>query len=242
MKGGPVTKSTGRRQARPFWYKRPFDLTILVLAHVLLLPLWLPLWTCIPLLVWLEDGGPGFYRQRRAGRDGWVFTILKFRTMAPDGDVNGPTWTTRDDPRVTRAGKFLRRTALDELREVLSILKGDMSLVRPKVLYIKEQEWLEQQIPGFEQRLLVLPGLTGLAQVYVRTDNAPDKFRYDLAYLERMGPWLDVKLLILSALNTIMGRWDHRSGKLTMAAESYRTECRPDVTVEYSRPTDVVDK
>ena len=136
-------------------YKRRFDLTVLVLAHMLLMPLWLLLWTIIPVLIWLSDRGPVFYKQKRVGKDGQVFTILKFRTMVPGAESTGPAWTTEGDPRVTRFGKLLRRMALDELPETLSIWKGDMSLVGPRALDLEEQRGLEQQIPGFAQRLQV---------------------------------------------------------------------------------------
>lgn len=194
-------------------YKLWFDLTVLILAHLLLLPLWVLLWSVVPLLIWLGDRGPVFYRQERAGKGGRIFTILKFRTMVLDADRKGPAWTIEGDPRVTRVGKLLRRTALDELPGVLSIWKRDMSLVGPRALDVEEQRSFEHEISGFESRLQVLPGLTGLAQVYDRTDDAYDKFHYDLEYLGRMGPWLDTKLLILSVWNTLGGRWDQRSGK-----------------------------
>jgi len=194
-------------------YKSWFDRTVLVMAHLLLLPLWLLLWTFIPLFIWLGDRGPVFFRQERAGKHGRVFTILKFRTMVSNADRMGPAWTTDADPRVTRVGKLLRRTALDELPEVLNIWKGEMSLVGPRALDVAEQGSLEESIPGFEQRLQVSPGLTGLAQIYDRSDNAYDKFRYDLSYLDRMSPWLDVRLLVLSVWNTLGARWDQRRGK-----------------------------
>ena len=82
-------------------YKRPFDLVVLFLAHLLVLPLWAILWVVIPLLVWLEDRGPVFYRQKRSGKDGQVFTVLKFRTMVPDAKERGPAWTVEDDPRTS---------------------------------------------------------------------------------------------------------------------------------------------
>lgn len=202
-------------------YKRWFDLTILILAHLVLLPLWLALWTLIPLVIWLGDRGPIFYRQERAGRDGRPFSILKFRTMVPDAANRGPAWTTEGDPRVTRVGRILRRTALDELPEVLSIWKGDMSFVGPRALDVGEQKALESKVPGFDQRLRALPGLTGLAQIYDRTDDAAIKFRYDLEYVQRMGLWLDLRLMFLSVCNTVLGRWDKRSSK---------------VAVDYTRP------
>lgn len=200
--------STGRDS-----YKAWFDLTVLVSAHLLLLPLWLLLWILLPTLIWLDDRGPVFYKQRRAGKDGKPFTVLKFRTMVSDADRKGPAWTTDGDPRVTRVGRLLRRTALDELPEMLNILRREMSFVGPRALDVEEQQSLEAQIPGFEKRLQVPPGLAGLAQVYDPSDDAYDKFRYDLIYLERMSPWLDAKLLLLSMRNTLGGQWDHRRGK-----------------------------
>ena len=227
------------------WYTRPFDLGFLVVAHLLLLPLWLLLWTIIPLLIWLGDRGPIFYKQKRIGKNGRVFTILKFRTMVPDADRRGPPWTTEGDPRVTRFGKLLRRTALDELPEVLNIWKGDMSLVGPRALEVAEQKGLEQQIPGFAKRLQILPGLTGLAQIYDSNDTADDKFRYDMEYLHQMSPWLDLKLLMVSVWNTLSVRWDHRAGKSTMVGEtpaSYELGSHGDNIVDESRPTDAVNK
>ncbi len=197
-------------------YKRGFDLTVLTLAHLLLLPIWLILWTLIPLIVWLQGRGPIFYRQKRVGKDGRVFTVLKFRTMVHDADGKGPAWTMDGDPRVTPIGRFLRRTALDELPQVLSIWKGDMSLVGPRALNVEEQEWLEKRIPDFHRRLQVTPGLTGLAQVYDLTDDPHIKLRYDLEYIQRMNPLLDLKLLVLSVVNTLLGKWDRRTGKTSV--------------------------
>ena len=120
-------------------YKRPLDLMILLFAHALLLPLWLVIWTIVPLSIWLEDRGPVFYRQRRSGKDGRVFIVHKFRTMIPDADLRAPAWTVPGDPRLTRVGQLLRRTALDELPELWSVLKGDMSFVGPRPLEEIEQ-------------------------------------------------------------------------------------------------------
>lgn len=194
-------------------YKRVYDLSILLLAHLLLLPLWVLLWITIPLLIWLDDRGPVFYRQERSGKDGKIFTILKFRTMIPEADRRGPAWTMESDPRVTRIGRILRRTALDELPEVLSIWKGDMSLVGPRALDVEEQSTLEREIEGFSDRLKVRPGLTGLAQIYDRADDANAKFAYDLRYLKCMSPFLDTRLITLSVWNTLAARWDQRGGK-----------------------------
>jgi lipopolysaccharide/colanic/teichoic acid biosynthesis glycosyltransferase len=194
-------------------YKRPFDLSVLLFAHLILFPLWFFLWTLIPLLIWLEDRGPIFYRQKRVGKDGKEFTVLKFRTMIKDADKNGPSWTMEGDPRVTRVGRFLRRTALDELPSLLGILRGDIGFVGPRALAMEEQKFLERVIPGFEKRLSVRPGLTGLSQVYNRKDEPHRKLRYDLKYIENMNLWLDLKLILLSVRNTVTARWDRRKGK-----------------------------
>ena len=194
-------------------YKRPFDLMILIFAHALLLPLWLVIWALVPIAIWLEDRGPVFYKQRRAGKDGRAFIIHKFRTMIPDADLKGPAWTVQGDPRLTRVGKILRRTALDELPELWSVFKGDMSFVGPRPLDEIEQNRLEKQIPGFHQRLLIRPGLTGLAQVYDPADVAANKFKFDIEYMENLSPWLDGKLIFLSILNSLGAQWDHRAGK-----------------------------
>ena len=201
------------------WYKRPMDLAILTAAHLALAPIWLALWTLIPLMIWLEDRGPIFYGQPRAGRGGKSFSYRKFRTMVVDADKIGPVWTTDDDPRVTSVGRLLRRTAMDELPGLLSIWKGDMSLVGPRALPYEEQRLLEDQIPGFSDRLAVTPGLTGLSQVYNPDDENNLKLELDRRYAATMSPWLDVKLIVLSVVNTLLGRWDTRSGKDTGPGE-----------------------
>ena len=194
-------------------YKRPFDLIVLVVSHLVLAPVFLLLWTLIPLLIWLGDRGPVFYRQRRPGKGGRVFTVLKFRTMLPDADRRGPAWTVEDDPRVTRFGRLLRKTALDELPQLLSIWKGDLSFVGPRALPLEEQRMLEEQIPGFGERLRITPGLTGLAQVYNYEDEPTSKLHHDVDYMSRMSPIMDLKLMLLSVRNTLLARWDKRGGK-----------------------------
>jgi lipopolysaccharide/colanic/teichoic acid biosynthesis glycosyltransferase len=197
-------------------YKTWFDLTILVFAHLLLAPLWLILWSVIPLLIWLDDRGPVFYVQQRMGQNGNPFRVIKFRTMVVDAENQGPAWTTNDDSRVTRIGRILRRTALDELPEVISIWRGHMSFVGPRALDMDEHRILEEFMPGFEKRLQVRPGLTGLAQIYDKSDDPYEKYRYDMEYLRKLSPFLDARLLLLSVLNTVIARWDHRSGKIKL--------------------------
>jgi len=206
----PEVQPKSRRRGS---YKRWFDITILTVAHLAMLPLWLALWTLIPVAIWLYDRGPIFYKQKRKGLGGKIIEVRKFRTMVPNAEALGPAWTLDGDKRLTPIGKVLRRTALDELPEILSIWKGDMSLVGPRALAVTEHLELEQRIPGFADRLQVLPGLTGLAQVYDKNDDAEEKYRYDLEYLNSLSLFMDIRLLTLSVWNTIRGRWDHRSGK-----------------------------
>lgn len=194
-------------------YKRPFDIGIILFSHLLLLPIWVVLWITIPLLIWWTDRGPVFYRQSRVGKDGQTFSVLKFRTMVVNADQIGPGWTSEGDTRVTRIGGILRRTGLDEYPEVWSILKGDMSFVGPRPLNVQEQEEFERIVPGFQDRLSVLPGLTGMAQVYDLEDDAYTKLKYDLEYIQRQSLLLDCKLMLLSVWNTIFARWDRRQGK-----------------------------
>ena len=195
-------------------YKRPFDLTVLVAAHILLAPLWIALWVIIPLAIKLDDGGPVFYTQKRVGRGGKLFTVRKFRSMVTDAERGtGPVWASRNDPRITRVGRILRHTALDELPQVLNVWTGDMSLVGPRPERPLLHEQFTAETPEFERRLDARPGMAGMAQVYGDYDLAPPgKLNYDLQYIQSMSLFLDVKLLTLAALNTALARWGHAKG------------------------------
>ena len=191
------------------WWKRPFDLLVLTAVHVALAPVWAVLWISIPLAIWLHDRGPVFYTQERLGKNGRVFRVYKFRSMIPDAERHtGAVWADEDDPRITPIGAFLRSRALDELPQVINMWKGDISLVGPRAERPELSEEFESSHPGFEQRLLVRPGMTGLAQIYGRYSTHPrNKLRYDMLYIRRMSPLLDVKLLVSSVLLTLRARW-----------------------------------
>jgi lipopolysaccharide/colanic/teichoic acid biosynthesis glycosyltransferase len=153
------------------------------------------------LLVRLSSRGPVIYRQERVGLNGRTFTLYKLRTMRVGAEAaTGPVWAEGDDdPRVTPIGYLLRRTHLDELPQLVNVLKGDMSLVgpRPERPYFVNQ--LKQQIPGYERRLAVKPGITGLAQIRAGADrNIRDvkrKVRLDCLYIQRMCWWVDFVIL-----------------------------------------------
>ena len=191
------------------WWKRPFDLLVLTAVHVALLPLWALLWTVIPLAIWLHDRGPIFYTQERLGKNGRTFKVYKFRSMIPDAERDtGAVWATDDDPRITPIGAFLRSRALDELPQVINMWRGDISLVGPRAERPELSAEFEALYPGFSQRLMVRPGMTGLAQIYGRYSTHPrDKLRYDMVYVRRMSPVLDVRLLVSSVLLTLRARW-----------------------------------
>lgn len=152
------------------------------------------------ILVKLTSPGPAIYAQERVGEFGRVFTIYKFRSMRLDSEKDGPKLATRDDPRVTRFGRFIRKTRLDELPQLFNVLRGDMSLVGPRperpLFHIK----LQREIPFFRQRLFVKPGVTGLAQVkfrYAETDDDMiEKLQYDLAYIKNMGLLYDLQIIL----------------------------------------------
>jgi lipopolysaccharide/colanic/teichoic acid biosynthesis glycosyltransferase len=170
--------------------KRAIDLLVALVAVVLLSPVL----ALVALAVVLESGSPSLFRQTRIGLGGREFEMFKFRSMVNNAAAVGPYYTTDDDPRITRVGRFIRRTSLDELPQLLNVLKGDMSLVGPRPdvpaqrsLY-SEQEWA--------QRCSVRPGITGLAQALVRSDAKPgERLELDLRYVREHSTSLDLKIL-----------------------------------------------
>ena len=181
-------------------YKRAFDLAVIFIACILLFPLWLIIWIFVPLAIWLEDRGPVFYAQERVGRWGRRFRVLKFRTMIQDAEsLTGQVLAVEDDPRLTRVGKILRKFHLDEMPQVINIVRGEMSLVGPRPERPALAEQFDREVPGFSERLRVRPGIAGLAQVRGSYWTDPGyKLRYDNLYIETMSPWLDCKLLFLA--------------------------------------------
>jgi lipopolysaccharide/colanic/teichoic acid biosynthesis glycosyltransferase len=182
-----------------------------------------PFLAAAALAIKLEDRGPVLYRQDRVGRGGRLFSALKFRSMVPDAEARtGPIQATENDPRITRIGRLLRATAMDELPQLWNIFSGDMSFVGPRPLRPGEvdargdgQLLRLDQIPGYEERHGVRPGLTGLTQVYAPRDiSRTSKFRLDRLYLKRAGFWLDVKLILVSFWITGRGEWETRNRRI----------------------------
>jgi lipopolysaccharide/colanic/teichoic acid biosynthesis glycosyltransferase len=199
--------------------KRLFDLTLSAVGLIASAPFW----ALFALAIKTEDGGPVFFPQARVGLGGRVFTALKFRSMVVHAESSaGPIQAGEDDPRVTRVGRLMRGTAMDELPQLWNIFVGDMSFVGPRPLVPGEVDVRGDgqlirlaDIPGYEARHGVRPGLTGLTQVYAARDvSRTSKFRLDRLYLRRAGLLLDLKLIVLSCWITLRGAWESREPKL----------------------------
>lgn len=172
--------------------KRLFDFFFALIGLIVLA---IPM-AVIALIILIDSPGSAIFRQERLGKNGKPFVIYKFRTMNIDAEVNGPKWADKEDARCTRFGAFLRKTRLDELPQLWNILKGDMSFVgpRPERQYFYEQ--FEKYIVGFSNRLVVIPGLTGYAQVNGGYELEPEeKIIYDMEYIEHRSVFLDLKCI-----------------------------------------------
>ncbi|MET0266198.1 MAG: TIGR03013 family XrtA/PEP-CTERM system glycosyltransferase [Duganella sp.] len=187
--------------------KRGFDL----LASGAIALAALPVMLLAALAIRLEDGGPVFYQQERVGRDNRLFKVLKFRSMRIDAEGDGqPRWATQDDPRVTMVGHWLRKLRIDELPQMLNVLRGDMSFVgpRPERAYFVEQ--LGREIAYYTMRHGIKPGITGLAQVRysygASVDDALRKLQYDLYYVKNNSLFLDVLILIETVQVVLLGK------------------------------------
>jgi len=176
--------------------KRTMDILLCSIAMLVAAPVMLVVAAAIK----LEDGGPVFFRQKRLTRGGREFEILKFRSMIVDAEkYAGAVLATGDDPRITRVGKFIRATRLDEIPQILNILKGDMSIVGPRPERKVFSDEYCREMPEFAYRLKVRGGLTGYAQIYGKYNtNAYDKLRLDMMYIENYSLLLDIKLIILT--------------------------------------------
>ncbi|MDD5440391.1 MAG: sugar transferase [Candidatus Omnitrophica bacterium] len=200
--------------------KRVFDIALSFTGIILSLPL-----SCIIAgAICLEDGWPVFFSQDRVGKGGRIFKNLKFRSMRKGADEdNGPQQAVEDDPRSTRIGRILRKSAMDELPQLWNILAGDMSFVGPRALRPVEVETGEsvlrniREFEGFAERSAVTPGLTGIAQLLAPRDiRRAEKFKYDIWYIKNRSFWFDIYLILLSFLVTFAGRWETGGRKLNL--------------------------
>jgi len=194
----------------PLWervVKRVFDIVFSLFVLVVTLPFLL----IISLAIKLTSKGPAIYKQKRVGRGGKEFTMYKFRTMYNDAERHsGPTWAKEKDPRVTRLGYWLRKLRIDEIPQLINVLKGDMSLVGPRPERPHFVNQFKNKIPLYTRRLRVRPGITGWAQVKWKYDSSLDdvkeKTKFDLFYVENMSLKMDAKILINTLVTIIKGK------------------------------------
>jgi len=181
-----------------------------VLAASIGLIVALPFMLLVALAVRLDSSGPVFFRQERVGRGGRPFTLWKFRSMRTDAEAGGARWAVTRDPRVTRVGRFIRTTRLDELPQLWNVLVGDMSLVGPRPERRMFVDQLKELCPWYEQRLVIRPGLTGWAQVkapYASTfEESIEKLKLDLYYVKNLSLFLDISILLSTARIVLLGR------------------------------------
>jgi exopolysaccharide biosynthesis polyprenyl glycosylphosphotransferase len=196
-------------QLMPPWEestKRVIDIAVSGLVVIVGLPLWI----IVGVLVRLESSGPALYRQERVGKDGVRFNIIKYRSMRQDAERQGPQWAGKKDPRVTRLGKILRQLHVDEIPQMINVLRGDMSLIGPRPERPVFVQKLSGEIPLYTRRLRVRPGITGWAQVKHQYDETIDdvkkKIQYDLFYIENMSLRMDFKIMLNTLYHVLLGR------------------------------------
>ena len=203
-------------QVKEPFVKRVFDFVLSGVGSIISLPLW----AIISFAIFLEDRRPIFFLQERVGKGGKRFKAIKFRSMRK-GEPHIDIDLLESDSRVTKVGRLLRAIALDELPQLINILKGDMSFVGPKPLpYVIEDEEKSRykyldEVPGYIVRVQVRPGLTGIAQIYAPKDlSRRNKFRYDNLYVKKMSLPLDLKLIMLSFWVSFRAKWEKQKGKV----------------------------
>ncbi len=194
----------------PEWEKKLKRL-LDVLTSLIILIITLPVIVISAIAIKLESRGPVFFKQERSGMNGTTFRIIKFRSMYEDAEKHtGPIWSSKDDPRVTGIGKIIRRVRIDELPQMINVLKGEMSIVGPRPERPFFVEKLSQEIPYYKRRLKVRPGITGWAQVKHKYDESVEdvkiKLRYDLFYIENMSLRMDFKIIMRTIFVVLFGQ------------------------------------
>jgi sugar transferase (PEP-CTERM system associated) len=198
----------GFRFSSPFrMVRRILNFTVALIGLILALPV-LPF---VMLAVKLDSPGPVLYRQKRVGRRGAIFYCYKFRTMRKDAEADtGPTWADDKDPRITRGGKFLRTSRLDEIPQLWCVLKGDMAFVGPRPERPEFVEWLTRELPYYGVRHMVRPGITGWAQIRYKYGNtiedAKEKLQFDLFYIKNASIGLDILIMFQTIKIVLLGR------------------------------------
>jgi exopolysaccharide biosynthesis polyprenyl glycosylphosphotransferase len=197
-------------QLMPEWekkLKRVIDIIVSLIILIITFPLMIP----TAIAIKFESKGPVFFKQTRCGMNDIVFKIIKFRSMYQDAEkLTGPVWSQKDDPRITKIGKFIRKVRIDEVPQMFNVLKGEMSLVGPRPERPYFVEMLSKEIKYYKRRLKVRPGITGWAQVKHKYDETVEdvkiKLRYDLFYIENMSLRMDFKILFRTIFVVLFGK------------------------------------
>lgn len=175
------------------FYQRILDIVLSLIGLVI----GVPIMAIFSLLIKIEDNGPVTYKQERMGKGGKIFYIYKLRSMRIDAEKFGAQWATKDDPRITKVGNFIRKTRIDEIPQLYNILKGDMSIIGPRPERPSFTAEFNESIPGFVNRLAVKPGLTGWAQVNGGYDITPEeKLKADIYYIKHRSLFIDMNILL----------------------------------------------
>jgi exopolysaccharide biosynthesis polyprenyl glycosylphosphotransferase len=194
----------------PEWEKKLKRLMDIIVSLLILL-LSVPITILTSIAIKIDSKGPIFFKQERLGQNGKPFKVLKFRSMIVDAEKHtGPVWSQKNDPRVTRMGRFVRKARIDEIPQMYNVLKGEMSLVGPRPERAFFVEKLSQEIPYYKRRLKVRPGVTGWAQIKHKYDETIEdvkiKLRYDLFYIENMSIRMDFKILLRTVFVVLFGK------------------------------------
>ena len=221
-------KDTKKRHIKAAAYLKRKKLAMRLLAVLAAIPL-LPLIGVLIGLVRLTSPGPGIYRQKRIGFKRKPFTIFKLRSMRNDAEkFTGPVWASKNDPRITPIGGFLRVSHLDELPQIFNVIRGDMDFVGPRPERPELMEQLREEVPDIYDRLLAMPGITGLAQVNLPPDQTVDCVRQKLAadcyYIENATLWLDIRLMLATLLRILGIRYHHGAKLLNVTLPSHVLE------------------
>lgn len=188
------------------WLKRLIGITLSLIGLTLLAPLI----GVLSILIKIDSRGPIFYKQERVGEGGKIFKLIKFRSMVTDAETNGPVWADKDDKRITRVGKWMRKWRFDEIPQMFNVLKGDMSFVGPRPERPFFVEKLRKEIPFYDQRHFVKPGITGWAQIKYRygasKDDALEKLKYDLYYIKNLSPFFDLLIIFETIKVVLLGK------------------------------------
>ena len=186
--------------------KRWLDIASSALSLILSLPLCL----LVALVIKLDSSGPVFYRQERVGQDGKTFTMLKFRSMRNDAEENGPKWAAINDDRITRVGRFIRKYRLDEILQMINVLKGDMSFIGPRPERPIFVDKFAREIPYYPRRHVAKPGISGWAQIRypygASKEDALGKLKYDLYYIRHFSIFFDISIILETGKVVLLGK------------------------------------